>query len=69
MEIMVKFSSILITGLANDDSMNEESKRIKSCMKTLDDDTIEYKVIPNLSIQTKTRDIVDYVGKGSQNSV
>ena len=38
-------------------------------MKKLDDETIEIKAIPNLSIQTKTRDIVDYVGKGSQNSV
>ena len=62
---MVKFSSILITGLANDcEESNEESKRIKSCMKKLDDETIEIKAIPNLSIQTKTRDIVDYVGKG-----
>ena len=33
-------------------------------MKKLDDETIEIKAIPNLSIQTKTRDIVDYVGKG-----
>ena len=47
-------SSIVILGLAHE-SMDEEA--VKK-MKTLDNDTIEYK-----ENEKKTRDIVDYVGK------